>query len=611
MRHSLRFPQCVRFALAALTLVVLCAPAAAQDPLVEMRKILATRAPIDLLAPEEKQQEERKKFYAQREAELGKMIDTKLFSLADLRQALTLKDWGDVPKTGREDPEVIASDLRLRHKVAEKFRAKVRAVVEKGDDDSKAAVGNLLTELGLTVRAAIDPAKLDKLDLVKERRVGFSRSMTDEVIALTKSNSEFVRLHALRAVGGINADPKRAAAVLAAKLAAKDDVRGRRIAADGLVRLVSIQVYLKDRSGLDQAVSAEDLDVLNAAVEVARIAPTGLNDPDPVVRASCGQAVRVAADVVAVLVRRTQEEGKQALKLPTPRFTYADLAQYKELLKAFADAGPRLAHGLTDPEPEVRIPLVFALERLTDARARLREEKMTVGTKREIKEEILLLPNNASDPLAGFAKGEWKAVARMLADPEVRVRRGAVNFLEFFPEAYPAVVGDLTAGLGDSDRFVRWGAARALGRFTKAYQPKDAIGAVPALAKLLFDGDVTVRGTAADTLEAMGPYAEAAVPELVRAVHFGDADQQVATLYVIQSIGPERSKAAISSVTQALENPDAKVRRAAAETLGRYGSLARNKATVDALRRALGDDDQDVRINASEALVQILSPSKL
>jgi len=34
-------------------------------------------------------------------------------------------------------------------------------------------------------------------------------------------------------------------------------------------------------------------------------------------------------------------------------------------------------------------------------------------------------------------------------------------------------------------------------------------------------------------------------------------------------------------------------------------------ATVDALRRALGDDDQDVRINASEALVQILSPSKL
>src|SRR5207249_5012899 len=154
---------------------------------------------------EEKQAEERKKFYAQREADLGKIIDTKLHSFSDLRQALNLKDWSDVPKTGREDPEGIASDTRLRHKVAEKFRAKVRAVVEKGDDDSKAAVANLITELSLTVRASIDPAQLGKIDVEKERRSGFSRSLTDEVIQLTKSNSEFVRLHALRALGGINA----------------------------------------------------------------------------------------------------------------------------------------------------------------------------------------------------------------------------------------------------------------------------------------------------------------------------------------------------------------------------------------------------------------------
>src|SRR5205823_1097108 len=99
--------------------------------------------------------------------------------------------------------------------------------------------------------------------------------------------------------------------------------------------------------------------------------------------------------------------------------------------------------------------------------------------------------------------------------------------------------------------------------------------------------------------------------DLVRAVHFGDADNRVDVLYVIQAIGPERSKAAISSVTDALDNPDPKVRRAAAETLGKYGALARNKATIDALRRTLGDDDQDVRINASEALLQILAPSKL
>jgi HEAT repeat protein len=60
-----------------------------------------------------------------------------------------------------------------------------------------------------------------------------------------------------------------------------------------------------------------------------------------------------------------------------------------------------------------------------------------------------------------------------------------------------------------------------------------------------------------------------------------------------------------------MDNGDPKVRRAAAETLGKYGQLARNQATIDALRRALGDEDQEVRINASEALLHILTTSKL
>src|SRR5207244_4316392 len=133
---------------------------------------------------------------------------------------------------------------------------------------------------------------------------------------------------------------------------------------------------------------------------------------DPTVRASCAEAVRVAAQVLVVLVQRTQEEGKK-LDLPTPRFSPADMAQLKELLKAFADAGPRLAHGLEDPEPDVRGPLVSALERLSDARYRLSEEAMTVGVGNKIQDRILLLPGKASDPLAGFAKGEWRAVAKL------------------------------------------------------------------------------------------------------------------------------------------------------------------------------------------------------
>ncbi len=201
-------------------------------------------------------------------------------------------------------------------------------------------------------------------------------------------------------------------------------------------------------------------------------------------------------------------------------------------------------------------------------------------------------------------------MARLLGDSDARVRRTAVNFLEYFPEARPAVVPDLIRALCDPDRFVRWAAARALGTFSKNYQAKDAVPAVPALAKMLFDSDYTDRLAAAATLESLGEYAEAALPELARAVHFGNVENRVAAMYVIQSIGPERSTSAIASVTDALHQEDPRVHRVAAETLGRFGPRARNQATVDALRRALGDDDQEVRINASEALLQILAPGQ-
>ncbi len=581
--------------------------ASAQDPLLQLRRILMTRPSINPLDPADKQAQELKKFYDQREQEAQKVIDTRLRTFGQLRQALMLKEWGDVVKTQREDPELLGSDTRLRARVADRFRARVRAVVDHGDNDSKAAIANLITEMGLTVRAAIDPNKPAKFDeLERERRSGFARSLTDEIIRLTQSDSEFVRLHALRALGGINADPRRATEVFTRVLATSNDVKARRIAADGLLRLASIVGYLKEQTLKSPPVFATDLDVMDAATEVVRHAPAGLGDADNLVRARCAEAMRTAGQVVALLFQRPPEESRNLTPFIAP-YSPAVVAAVKDLLKAFETAGPRMAQSLADPEVDVRLALVQTLERLSDARYRLAEEPVVVGTINKVQDRIYLTPPRASDPLANFARGDWRAVAALLADPDVRVRRSAVNFLEFFPEARPAVVTDLTRALCDPDRFVRWGAARALGVYSKNYSPRDAVPAVPTLGKLLFDGDPTVRLAAAATLESLGNYAEAAVPEMARAAHYADADNRVAAMYALQAIDPARSTAAIPSITEALENNSPKVRRAAAETLANYGPLARNKATVDALRRALGDDDQDVRIDASEALLSILN----
>jgi len=54
--------------------------------------------------------------------------------------------------------------------------------------------------------------------------------------------------------------------------------------------------------------------------------------------------------------------------------------------------------------------------------------------------------------------------------------------------------------LSDSSRFVRWAAVRSLGRTG----PVDVPEAVPALARLLRDQDLSVRQAAATTLERYG-----------------------------------------------------------------------------------------------------------
>src|SRR5206468_11232522 len=142
----------------------------------------------------------------------------------------------------------------------------------------------------------------DELD--NERRAGFARSLTDEIIRLARADNEFVRLHALRALAGSNPDPKRAAAEFGAMLSSSKDVQVRRIAADGLIRLIGIADYLKELKLKSPAVSAIETDVLVTDAEVVEYAPTGLTDADPVVRARCAEALRVCAQVRAVQVQR-------------------------------------------------------------------------------------------------------------------------------------------------------------------------------------------------------------------------------------------------------------------------------------------------------------------
>src|SRR5205823_4868219 len=122
--------------------------------------------------------------------------------------------------------------------------------------------------------------------------------------------------------------------------------------------------------------------------------------------------------------------------------------------------------------------------------------------------------------------------------------------------------------------------------------------------KLLSDDDLNVRTVAATTLERYGSDAKGAVPSIINGFSRGDAEIRVAIMKTLASVGSKNSLEAVQPLANVLNHEDPRVRKAAAEALGRYGPDAR--AAVGNLRNRLDDEDGEVRRAVSDALLSIL-----
>jgi HEAT repeat protein len=193
------------------------------------------------------------------------------------------------------------------------------------------------------------------------------------------------------------------------------------------------------------------------------------------------------------------------------------------------------------------------------------------------------------------------SMAEGLTDADVRIRLASIDVLETLGERAVSAIPAIVKALGDPSRFVRWGAARTLGRLA----PNRADIAVPGLMCLFNDReDVGVRIAAAVALEKFGSHAKEAVPLLARVLNRGEREYRIAILHTIQGIGTGAADA-IPSVGWLLLNDEIPtVRIEAARTLGLFGPLA--KSQLPALKDAmLNDTDEDVRQAASSAILAI------
>lgn len=500
-----------------------------------------------------------------------------LRSFTDLSQALALKEWRDQDVI----ESVAAVDRCHRFALGRQFQQVVRDRLEHGDPLSQMVVADHLAALGVTLRA--DGAG-----------AGLGRTLGPDLVRMIRSQGDpRVCQAAIRALGFINPDPDVALPALNDLLGAAD-ASLRLAAAEALVNLVQVVAQLAVQGTNATGVQASHCDLINVSQAVVRTAGRGLGDIQPEVRRLSARAVGQSAAALGRLILEPYAlDGTRNREAPS-RQAGQDHAESMPLVLALRDQCPVLVRALADPDMDVRLQVLQTLEDVGNLRMRLfpRTAASAAPT-----------AGQPSDPLEEGLHAAVVPLTAGLADPEPRVRRAVLDVLETLgPGAAEALPG-LIAVLNDSDPFVRWAAARTLGKMGAV--ASDTV--VPALVRLLTDPDLDLRLVALTALERYGPAAQAAEPVLIALAAGRDAvEVRLAALRVLVRIGHPGGEPAVAAFCAALADPDVRIRQMGAVGLGRLGPAAR--IAVDTLRQARSDPSLEVQHAAGDALLHILQP---
>jgi HEAT repeat protein len=526
-----------------------------------------------------------------REQQVKEMLG-RLHDLGSLSQALLLLEWRDLDP----DQSVAAVDRAQRAAAAARFEQGVRELLRDGDEVSRLAVLNLFAEMGTAARVSGSNASL-------------TRGFTAEVVALTRQGDLATRAAAVRTLGRINPELDLARPAFAKLLTAAAVVE-RTAAAEGLVSLLRQTTHLALRGHQPNGVEVSRLELFQLMQIAIPLTGHGLSDAEPMVRRHSLEAIDQAAVALGQLVAGfhppDMHDGPRDVAPPVE----LELAELLPSVLALRDQVPALTRALADGDAEIRRLARRTLEDAADPQLRLVERAAgarTDGMRSSSGEPPpghLVLTAASRDTVLGGLHDTVLALAAGISAQDAQARRAAIEVLETFgPAAAPAATA-LVNALADTDPFVRWSAARTLGKIS----PVAAETAVPGLARLLADADLDLRLAAATALEHYGSMAKAAVPDLIRALSATDAPVRLAAVRTLRAIGAPDASPAVSALSTLMADPDARVRKSAAETLGKLGPAARD--AVEALRQGMQDSDPAVKKASGEALLSILRPGK-
>ena len=238
---------------------------------------------------------------------------------------------------------------------------------------------------------------------------------------------------------------------------------------------------------------------------------------------------------------------------------------------------------------------------------------------------VQALSRRLQDPLLANRLAAIEALEMILSPlasiPDVPARKKAEIDKMFSPATQIAAIHALLDAMQDTNprsRYVRWVAARTLGKVGPIESDQVQRVVVAALAQRVSDEDLGIRRAAATALANFGNVAGDARPALAWAVvRGGDTEVRLAAIRAVAAIG-EATDPVIDALADSLTASKMDIRKEAARALGavdtsrarKEQSAAFQKATDALLRVMATDQDSEFRALASTAVLQMRSPAR-
>jgi HEAT repeat protein len=219
-----------------------------------------------------------------------------------------------------------------------------------------------------------------------------------------------------------------------------------------------------------------------------------------------------------------------------------------------------------------------------------------------LRRALLIAQPAGAAPLVAGLKAAYPALADRVADPDPEVRLAAVETIESLDRGVDGSAA-LIRATSDTSVFVRWAAARALGRLAEGTPEVSEPGPrIRALARMTGDRDIDVRTAALTAVAKYGTSAKSAIPNVVAAADRGDVEPRLVAIRALASLQSD-AETTVPVLIDGLRHRDLRLRRAAAAALVRFGAKAR--PALEELRIAMASTDSELRLAAAAAVLAI------